>query len=389
MVLLAVIYCCFIGLGLHNPLLGAAWPLMSADFAASLSSAGTLSMLASCTTIASSLFAHLLVQRIGTGKVVLSGISLIALSMLLFGISQSYPFLFLCTIPMGLGAGCIDSSLNSFMAAHYKARYLSWMHCFWGLGAMLAPLFIAFAFGLGYSWRGGYILIFIILATMVVMLLLTQRLWRHIEKAPGAQSAAPSGVGMKGMLEALRIKGAPLAFATFFLYASVEKSMMLWGASYLVQVRGLSADGAAFWVSAFFLGVTLGRLLGGFVSFKLSDAALIRTGLMLACVGLITMLLPLPNAAVYASFLLVGLGLAPLFPSMMHQTPLIFGVQHAPALTSMQIAFLYLSSTFVPTLLGVLFSHTSFALMPYLLLGCVLLCIITSSRLAAQRTPHA
>ena len=372
MIFLALIYLAFISLGLPDSLLGSSWPLMYADYGVPVGNAGFISILVSAGTIISSLFSHRVIRRFGTGKVTVVSVTLTAIALLGFSLSPSFLWLLACAVPLGLGAGAVDSGLNEFVAEHYKAKHMNWLHCSWGIGAMLGPILISALTQSSHSWRSGYMSISVVQFILVALLLFSLPMWRKFESpGPAVQEiGTPARSAKQGVFAPLRAKGAIFAMLTFFLYTSVENSMMLWGASYLVNIKDIKPESAAGWVSLFFLGITAGRALSGFVSMKLSNEALIRIGGILLIAGMFIMLLPLPAVFTIAGFIIVGLGLAPIFPCMLHQTPVYFKKENAQAAMGLQMAFAYCGITLMPPLFGQLFAHLSFSLMPYLLLLC-------------------
>lgn len=391
MIFLALIYLAFISLGLPDSLLGSSWPIMNMDFGVPIGNAGFVSIIVSGGTIVSSLFSHKLIKRFGTGRITLVSVSMTAFALLGYSLSPSFLWLLAFAIPMGLGAGAVDSGLNEFVAEHYEAKHMNWLHCFWGVGAMLGPILMSTLIHNGHHWRSGYLSISIIQFILILLLLFSLPMWKKYEK-PESQHTEESGKEIKakhGLLAPLRAKGTIFAMLTFFLYISIESTMMLWGSSYLVNTRNILPENAAGWVSLFFLGITAGRMLSGFISIKFSNEALIRMGTILIIIGLILMLLPLPVPFTIGSFVIIGLGLAPVFPSMLHQTPVYFGKEHAQAAMGLQMAFSYSATTLIPPLLGQLFSLTSFSLMPYVLLAAAIGLIACTTRLAVLFKDHS
>lgn len=382
MIFLALIYLAFISLGLPDSLLGSLWPVMNLELGVPVGNAGYISMIVSAGTIISSLFSHRMIKRFGTGKVTVVSVALTAVALLGFSQSPSYLWLLACAIPLGLGAGAVDSGLNEFVAEHYEAKHMNWLHCFWGVGAMLGPILVSMLIQWGHSWRSGYFSISILQFILVALLLFSLPMWKKYDGNMMNQTKATQSHKEKsGLLAPLRTKGALVAMLTFFLYTSIEATMMLWGASYLVKIKSILPENAAGWVSLYFLGITAGRMLSGFISMKLSNEALIRIGTILILSGVILMLLPLPDLFTVGAFVIIGLGLAPIYPSLLHQTPVYFGKHNAQATMGLQMAFAYTGTTLMPPLFGLLFAHTSFSLMPYVLLICSLLLLIFTIRL--------
>ncbi len=367
MLFLALIYLAFISLGLPDPALGSAWPLMYGDLDVPVGWAGFISAIISSGTIVSSLLSHRVIRRYGTGVVTVTSVGLTAVALLGFSISPSFWWLLLLAVPLGLGAGAVDSGLNAFVAMHYAARHMNWLHCFWGVGAMLGPILISTFTATEHSWRSGYGCISAIQFGLVALLLYSLPVWRRREQ-DHAQEEAHHPVSKHGLLAPLRVEGAWLALVVFLFYSAIEGSVMLWGATFLVEAREVSPEQAAGWISLFFLGLTAGRALSGFVSIKLSNENLIILGCGILVTGLVLMLLPLPASVTLLGLMMAGLGLSPIFPAMLHQTPVHFGKRNTSASMGLQMACAYTGATVVPPLLGFMLSSLSFNLMPHILL---------------------
>lgn len=382
---LVLIYLAFISLGLPDSVLGSSWPIMNAEFGVPSENVGFVSIIISIGTIISSLFSHHLIKRFGTGKVTLVSVAMTALALLGFSFAPSFEWLLVCAVPLGLGAGAVDSGLNEFVAEHYSAKHMNWLHCFWGVGTMLGPLILSTLTRTGQTWRSGYFSISIIQFALVILLLFFLPMWKKYENLSVENIEKESKKEKNNSFSSLQVKYAVLTLITFFLYSAIEATMTLWGSSYLVETKSVVPESAAGWISVFFLGITVGRLLSGFVSVKLSNENLIRSGAILAITGLFIMALPLPAAFTIFAYIIIGIGLAPIYPSMLHQTPVYFGKENSQAAMGLQMAFAYTGTTLMPPLLGQLFSRVSFSLMPYLLLVCGLGLLISSSRLASLR----
>ncbi|WP_255575571.1 MFS transporter [Caproiciproducens faecalis] len=383
----------FISLGLPDSLLGSSWPMMNTALGVPVGNAGFISAVMSGSTIVSSLFSHRLIRRCGTGRVTVVSVAMTAVALLGYSLAPSFPWLLVMAVPLGLGAGAVDSGLNEFVAEHYEAKHMNWLHCSWGIGAMLGPVLVSALAHSGYGWRSGYRSISMIQFVLVGLLLFSLPMWRKFEHpAADAPDAAKEAAGKKNPFALLHTKTAAFAMLTFFLYISAESSVILWGASYLAKAKGIPPESAAGWISLFFLGITAGRMLSGFVSVKLSNEKLIHYGTILLIFGCVLMLLPLPDPVTLCALILVGLGLAPIFPSMLHQTPVYFKNENAQAAMGLQMACAYTGTTLMPPLFGQLFSHISFSLMPYVLLLCGIGLLFFTLRLSAAfqtGTPRA
>lgn len=383
--LLIIIYLAFISLGLPDSLLGAAWPVMQSDFGAPIETAGYLFMTIAGGTILSSLVSGKVLKRFGTGKVTFVSVLMTACALLGFYFAPSIIWLFLCAIPLGMGAGAVDSGLNDYVATHYKAHHMSWLHCFWGVGATLGPVIMA-QYISNQNWGKGYLTISGLQFILVVILLFTLPLWNKVNShiTINKEPEEPKGVSFKENAEKVRplqMNGVKLALASFFFYCAVEATVGLWGSSFLVNVKGLTAATAAEWVSFYYAGITIGRLITGFVTFKMSNQMLIRMGQIIALTGAILLVLPLPSFFSVAGFIVVGLGLAPIFPCMLHETPARFGEKHSQAIMGYQMAVAYTGSTFMPPLFGFIASHTTVALFPICTVIFVIAMVLSSEKL--------
>lgn len=367
--LLIIIYLAFISLGLPDSLLGSAWPVMQIELGAPLEMAGFLFMMIAIGTIISSLLSGRVLKRFGTGKVTFVSVLMTACALLGIQFAPSIAWLVLCAIPLGLGAGAVDSGLNDYVATHYKAHHMSWLHCFWGVGATSGPIIMAHFMANNNEWRNGYLIIACVQFALVLILFLTLPLWKKIK--PNSITTDHSESGVNYALERdnankspLRIKGVNLALASFLFYCGVEATVGLWGSSFLVEVKGLSASTAAQWVSLYYGGITVGRFITGFVTFKFTNRILVRTGQMIALMGAIILLLPLSSIFSLIGFIIIGIGLAPIFPCMLHETPARFGNKHSQTIMGYQMALAYTGTTFLPPLLGFLASQSTIGIFP-------------------------
>lgn len=368
--LLAIIYLAFISLGLPDALLGSAWPAMSVELGLNLSWAGIINFVISFGTILSSLFSGKLVRRMGTGMVTAVSVAMTALALL--GFSRSSSFLQLCfwAIPYGLGAGSVDAALNGFVALHYKSRHMTWLHCFWGVGATMGPYVMSLCLTGGLGWSSGYGIIGLFQVLLTVGLFFSLPLWRGKGQSTDSEVI---GLGPRGVLS---LPGAKAIMAAFLCYCALETTTGLWASSFLVLHHGFSVEDAAARASLFYLGITLGRFLSGFIIDRLGNVKMIRCGVAILGVGVLLLLLPLGGPAALAGLLLVGLGCAPIYPSFMHQTPHNFGREHAQAVMGLQTASAYVGTSFLPPLFGFLAGKIGIGLFPIyliLLLGGILL----------------
>lgn len=361
--LLAVIYVSFVSLGLPDSLLGAAWPSIYPELGTSISSAGILSMIIAVGTVVSSLSSDRVTRLWGAGKV--NSFSVLLTAVALFGFSTSGSFGALClwAIPYGLGAGAVDAALNNYVALHYKSRHMSWLHCMWGIGATLGPYAMGYALSHGMGWTGGYWTISLVQFGLVAILFASLPLWKRQSNAENAQGSRPLP-----LREALGIAGAKEMMLCFFCYSAVEQTTGLWAASYLNGACGFSAEISATFAGLFFVGITVGRLLSGFMTMRLSDDRMIRLGIGIVACGVVLLLLPV-NALSLAGLVAIGLGCAPIYPCIIHSTPDRFGAENSLAFVGIQMASAYVGTTLMPPLFGLVARNLEISLLPaYLIL---------------------
>ena len=380
--LLVIIYVAFISLGLPDSIMGSAWPVIRLDLAAPIGLVGYISMTVSTGTIISSLFSNRLTARFGTGKVTLFSVLMTAVALFGYSFAKSVPFLFLLAIPLGLGAGSVDAALNNFVALHYKSQHMNWLHCFWGIGATVGPMIMSVFLVAPYGWRKGYLVIAGVQASLVLILILTMSAWGKKERL--SQQSPESTTAILTNREALKVSNVKLALVSFVFFCATELTTGLWSSSYLVTVKGLSATVAAQWTAYFYAGITAGRLVAGFLSVKVVNQILIRAGQIVCVLGTVFLLLPLHVYFSALGLILIGLGTAPIFPAMLHETPNRFGAEASGAIMGLQMAFAYVGSTLGPPLFGAIASVTSLRLLPYYVLACVRI-MFSASELLQKR----
>ena len=379
--LLAIIYLAFISLGLPDSLLGSAWPVMHQDLGAPLSAMGIVTMIISAGTIVSSLASDFLTKKFGTGVVTAVSVLMTAAAMLGFSFATSYWMLLLIAVPYGLGAGGVDAALNNYVALHYKSRHMSWLHCFWGVGALVSPFIMGACLTGPSGWEGGYRVTSYVQIGLTALLFFSLPLW----KKPQAAEVRAKPITLP---QTLRLKGVAFLLIAFFAYSALEATSMYWASSYFAGYKGASAELAAMLGSLFYIGLTAGRLLSGFVSEKLGDRILIRIGAGVIAVGLVLLALPLGTSAAVAGFLIIGFGCAPVYPSIIHATPANFGAENSQSVIGVEMAFAYLGTTFMPPLFGVLAQYVSLAWLP-LWLGAFLVLLFVMTELCNRTVDRA
>lgn len=368
--LLALIYLAFISLGLPDSLLGAGWPVMHTELGVSVSFMGIISMVISGGTIISSLLSDKLTHKFGTRAVTVASVFLTVAALFGFSFSGSFSMLIIFAVPYGLGAGAIDAALNNYVALHYKAKHMSWLHCFWGVGAIISPFIMSFALK-NLNWNSGYRIVGFIQLAIALLLLVTLPVWK-INK-----TESTADTKRVGLTAALKIKGVPFLLIGFFAYCAAEATAMYWASTYFTEVKGISGDRAASFAALFYIGITLGRFASGFITERLGDRRMILLGTGILACGIMILLIPVRSyMTAFAAFLVIGFGCAPIYPCIIHSTPANFGAENSGAIIGIQMASAYVGSTFIPPLFGLFGNAVGFSVMPVYLLAFFALMII-------------
>lgn len=366
--LLVIIYISFISLGLPDGLLGSSWPTMYQEMAVPLSFAGYVTMIIAGGTIISSLSCERLSRKLTTQWILVISVFLTAVAIFGFSFSTAYWQLCLWAIPYGLGAGAVDSSLNNYVSLHYKSRQMSWLHSFWGVGATLGPLIISLCLRNNLGWMWGYRIVGIIQTALVIILFVSTPLWKKNETMDFESLREKSIAAHLGFFGTWRLRGTAFLFIAFFAYCSLESTAGLWSASYFVLNRGIDKTTAASWASMFYFGIGGGRFLAGFIADKLGDKKMVHLGFAILLVGLVVLALPWGYYTPLVGLLLTGLGCAPIYPSLIHETPSNFGKEHSQEVIGIQMAMAYVGSTFMPPVFGLLANYIDILYFPYYLL---------------------
>ena len=365
--LLALIYICFISLGLPDSLLGSAWPVLHQDINVPMSYAGVISIVIFIGTILSSLLSDVMSKKLGSGLLTAISVTMTAVGLFGFSISSSFWMLIAWSIPYGLGAGGVDAVLNNYVALHYKAQHMSWLHCFWGVGASISPYIMSFSLVKLDSWSKGYLIVSVIQIVLSVFIFMSLPLWKQNETMSEADAEATPVEALK-LKEIFAIRGAIPCFFTFFGYCALELTTSLWASSYLVQNRGIDVETASAFASMFYIGITLGRGINGFLAMRFSDRFLIRMGMGIITLGIAFMFVPYYSVFALVGFIVIGLGCAPIYPCIIHMTPDVFGRDKSQAMIGFQMAFAYVGFCVMPPLFGFIAERISIALLPAYLL---------------------
>lgn len=383
--LLAVIYASFISLGLPDSLLGAAWPSMYQGFSVPVSFSGIIFFIISAGTVVSSLFSDRLTRRLGAGAVTAISVGMTATALFGFSISRSFLSLCLWAIPYGLGAGSVDAALNNYVAIHFASRHMSWLHCMWGVGASTGPYIMGHALAGGEGWPAGYRAIGLVQLALTAVVAASLPLWRKVSisetshqcdavQEPSVQSSDSTKAPSLG--EIVRIPGAKAIMVSFFCYCAVEQTIGLWASSYMALCKGVPSETAARYAGMFFIGITAGRALSGFLTLRMNDSRMVRLGQSVLGVGIIVFLLPFGEISNVVGLVVMGLGCAPIYPSIIHSTPRLFGEDKSQSVVGVEMASAYVGNCLMPPFFGWISQHISIAVLPYYLMVLLALMVV-------------
>lgn len=384
--LLIVIYIAFIGLGVPDSLFGTAWPAIYTDLNLPVSWASIVTIIVSCGTITSSLLSSWLISRFGTGKITAVSTLMTALALLGFSCSDSMLWLCLCAIPLGLGAGSIDTALNNYVALHYKASHMNFLHCFYGIGVSLSPYLMSLALSKG-TWEGGYRAVFWFQLAIAALTALALPLWKKVRHAQNGEEEeeTPRVLSFPALMKMPKVRMACLVFIG---YCALEYTCGTWGSTFLVNAKGAAADTAARMVTFYYVGLALGRFLSGVLAGRLHSRQLVKIGQMILLAAVVSLFLPLPFAFCSVSLFFIGLGNGPIFPNMLHLTPELFGKDLSQAVIGAEMATSYIGVLLAPALFGLIAQNVTAALFPVYLLVLYALMITGTAASVYKKDGH-
>lgn len=333
-------------------------------------------MIIALNTVISSLLSDRLTKKFGTTSITVISIAMTAVAIFGFSFSNSFWMLCLWAIPYGLGAGSVDAALNNYVALHYASKHMSWLHCMWGVGTIVGPYIIGYSLSGGYGWNMGYRLIGIVQVVLTIILILSLPLWKKVKNTNHEQKENVQESKPVTLKQVFKIRGAKEIMVSFFCYCAIEQTTMLWASSYMVLHNGISTGIAANYASLFFIGITVGRAINGFLMTKFSDTQMIRVGQVLIALGIVVMLLPFGSYLTMAGLILIGLGCAPIYPCIIHSTPEHFGADKSQALIGVQMASAYVGTCLMPPLFGLIANHISVSLLPFYIFAFLVLMIV-------------
>lgn len=363
--LLIIIYIAYIGLGIPDSLIGAAWPAIYEEFLLPVSYASYITILISCGTVLSSFCSARVINRFGTAKVAAFSTTLTAIALFGFSLSQNMLCLCLCAIPLGIGAGSIDTALNNYVALHYKANHMSFLHCFYGVGVSLSPYLMSLALSDNNDWRNGYRIMFYLQLAISIITIVSLPLWQKVGGKQEQEEQTPRTLTLS---QILKTKGTKSVFGIFMFSCSIESICLVWGSTFLVHSKGIAVDKAAEIITVYFVGLALGRFVSGLLVNKMSCIKIILAGQFITLVAIILLAIPGSLSAAVFGLFLVGFGNGPVFPNMTHLTPITFGRDVSQSIIGMQMAISYTGIMLSPLIFGQLAQYIGTFLMPYYLL---------------------
>lgn len=373
LLLLFIIYIAFIGLGIPDSLFGTAWPAISDEFSLPVSWANFVTIIISGGTIISSLLSARIINRFGTAAVTAVSTTMTAFALLGFSVSQNMLYLCLCAIPLGLGAGAIDTALNNYVALHYKASHMNFLHCFYGIGVSLSPFIMSFALSKS-SWQNGYFNVSLVQFGIALLTIISLPIWKKVRHSvTNSQSSPTRTLPLKTMLRNPKVMTACMVFLGS---CGVEYTCGIWGSTYLVRGKGAAVDTAALMITFYYVGIAFGRFLSGILARKLTSNQLIRAGQITVLAALVLLILPLPYQVSAFSLFLIGMGNGTIYPNMLHLTPANFGEDASQSVIGVQMAFSYVGILLAPAIFGLMSQYITISLFPYFILLCYVIMIV-------------
>ena len=382
--LLALIYLSFVSLGLPDSMLGSAWPTMFVDFGVPVSFAGIASAIIALGTVVSSLASDRITRKLGASKTTAISVLMTALALLGFSFSTEFWMICLFAIPYGLGAGSVDAALNNYVSLHFASRHMSWLHCMWGVGSAIGPAIMGAVLTNGGGWDKGYLIVSIIQIVISAILFISLPIWKKSTSDSQKDEIRKTEKPLS-LKQVVSLRGARAVMVTFFCYCALEATTILWASSYLNLHKGIDADTAALWGSLYVLGITVGRAISGFLTIKLNDIQMTRLGEGIMVLGVVMLVLPLPDVIALLGLVIFGIGSAPVYPCIIHSTPSRFGEDKSQALIGVQMASAYTGTCLMPPLFGLIAKHISISLFP-LFIGALTALMILMFELLNKKT---
>lgn len=373
-VLMVIIFISYISLGIPDSLFGAAWPAIYGEMSLPVSYANFITVIHATGTIVSSLTSAVVIKKLGTAKVTFLSALMTSFALLGFSLSDNMLWLCLSAIPLGLGAGSIDTALNNYVAINYDATQMSFLHTSYGVGVTISPYLMSLAIGDG-NWRDGYRTMFFIQISIALLVLVTLPVWKKVKEQKTEEEVQQKTISIP---KALKIKRVKPTLMMFIFSVAIEAICLVYGSTYLVEARGVTEEQGAECITFYFLGMTLGRLLSGFLSKKLSSKHIIIIGESVTFIAITLLLLPLNMTVATIGLFMIGLGNGPLFPNLTHLMPVHFGKELSQSLIGLQMAVSSVSVLLSPILFGQIAEHLGAELFPTVLMVMLVITAIST-----------
>lgn len=361
--LLVVIYIAFIGLGVPDSLIGSAWPAIHSEMNIPVEAVSIITFIISGCTVLSSMFSAGILNKLGTAKVTAFSTAMTAAALLGFSFAPSFWFMIPLAVILGLGAGAIDSGLNNYVALHFKASHMNFLHCFYGVGVSLSPYLMSLALS-NAGWRGGYRYAFYVQAAITLLLIVSIPLWKKSSSAE--QTEDEKGVNLT-LLQMAKMPEVRQVWIIMLATNAIEYACGVWGSTYLVAEKGFEAKHGALALTVYYVGMSIGRFVSGLLSNKISTWKRIGIGTAILAPAIAIMLLPLPGAVTVVGLFLVGLGNGSIYPNMIHLTPHNFGKEVSQSIMGSQIAFAYIGVMLAPPAVSLISGLFGIKIYPVLL----------------------
>ncbi len=370
--LLVVIYIAFIGLGVPDSLIGSAWPAIHTQMNIPVEAVSVLTLFISGCTVLSSMFSTGILNKLGTAKVTAFSTAMTAAALLGFSFAPSFWVMIPLAVILGLGAGAIDSGLNNYVALHFKASHMNFLHCFYGVGVSLSPYLMSLALS-NAGWRGGYRYAFYVQAAITILLIVSIPLWK---KSSSAEEAEEKGVNLT-LRQMAKMSEVRQVWIIMLATNAIEYACGVWGSTYLVEQKGFSAELGALALTVYYVGMSVGRFVSGLISNKISTWKRIGIGSVVLAPAIILMLLPLNGTVTVIGLFLVGLGNGSIYPNMIHLTPHNFGKDVSQAVMGSQIAFAYIGVMLAPPMVSLVSGLFGIKVYPILLAVLYVIMVVT------------
>lgn len=372
-ILLIIIYIAFIGLGVPDSLIGSAWPALHMELDIPVETVSVITFLISGCTVLSSMFSARILNKLGTARVTAFSTAMTAIALLGFSFVPSFWFMIPLAIVLGFGAGAIDSGLNNYVALHFKASHMNFLHCFYGVGVSLSPYLMSQALS-GIGWRGGYRYAFYVQLVIAILLIVSIPMWKKTSLDEQQEDEKSVNLSLFQMAKMTEVR---LVWVIMLATNAIEYACGVWGSTYLVESKGFEPQHGALALTIYYAGMSIGRFVSGVLADKISTWKRIGIGTVIIAPAVLLLLLPVHGAVSVAGLFLVGLGNGSIYPNMIHLTPHNFGKSLSQSIMGSQIAFAYTGVMLAPPMVSLISGVFGIRIYPVLL--CLLYVVMVVS----------